>query len=203
MSSSIDLLTRYTMALSAALHYKDSHTRAHSSRVVALCDMLGKAAKLSEQALGDLKLGATLHDIGKIGIPDAVLLKPGALNSEEWQIMQSHSNIGADIVRQLDFDRASIVADIVESHHLRYDGLGYPFRHQGTDILLAARIVLIADCYDAMTETRSYHPAFNHEQALQQMRLESGRKSDPALLELFFETLSQPENMALRGVSAS
>ena len=160
-----------------ALEAKDPHTRGHSDRVAEF------AAALASEVPGvdaDLvRRGAQLHDIGKIGIKSAVLRKPGPLTAEEVDHVRSHPAIGEQILAPMLEERA--ILDIVRHHHERWDGLGYPDRLRGPAIPLVARIVAIADAYDAMTTTRPYRPALSAAQAVAEIRDEAGRQFDPDL----------------------
>ena len=160
-----------------ALEAKDPHTRGHSDRVAEF------AAALASEVPGvdaDLvRLGAQLHDIGKIGIKSAVLRKPGPLTAEEADHVRAHPAIGEQILAPMLEDRA--ILDIVRHHHERWDGLGYPDRLSGQEIPLVARIVAIADAYDAMTTTRPYRPALSAAQAVAEIRDQAGRQFDPEL----------------------
>ncbi|WP_305856068.1 HD-GYP domain-containing protein [Balneatrix alpica] len=172
-------------ALALSLGYRDALTRAHADRVVLLCDALAHHCQLSQTEINILLLAAQLHDLGKIGIADAILQKPGALNTEEWALMQQHSAIGAEIITVTAFPRAEQVAQCVRHHHEHFDGSGYPDRLQGQQIPLLARILTIADSYDAMAVTRAYHPARSHLHIMAIMEEETGTKFDPALMSVF------------------
>lgn len=178
-------LYRYTKALSVALDYRDTLTRLHSERVVALSMGMGEHCGLTEDELETLRVAATFHDVGKIGIPDAVLLKPGRLDRTEWECMQRHAEIGQQIMLATDLDGAETAARVIRHHHEHFDGLGYPDRISGEQIPIAARIIAITDSYDAMAVTRSYHAAKGHVLIGETLRAESGTKYDPDLLRVF------------------
>ena len=144
-------------ALAAALDARDPYTAGHSERVSALSVEMGRALGLDETDLGTLRLGALLHDIGKIGVPDEVLRKPETLTGPEFELIRAHPVIGARILRSIPFLAPHL--PIVELHHERPDGEGYPYGLRGDAIPLAARIVHVADAYDAMTSARAYRPA--------------------------------------------
>ncbi|MGK2856876.1 MAG: HD-GYP domain-containing protein [Thermoanaerobaculia bacterium] len=182
-------LHRYTKALSVALGYRDLYTRIHSDRVVALSEAVGVRLGLSETELAILKISATFHDIGKIGVPDQILLKPGRLDETETAAMQQHAEVGASIVMATELDGAELAATIIRHHHERYDGTGYPDGLAGEAIPLCSRIVGIADSYDAMSTTRAYHPAKTHAEIMQVLLEETGGKHDPKLIEIFREII--------------
>jgi putative nucleotidyltransferase with HDIG domain len=141
-------------ALAAALEARDVETRGHSDRVVAYCVRLGRQLGLSERELITLEHGALLHDIGKIGVPDSILLKRGSLTDEEWGQMRRHVEYGAQILRGIDFLEGA--SHIVAQHHERFDGSGYPRRLVGEQICIGARIFAVADAVDAITSDRPY-----------------------------------------------
>ena len=178
-------LYRYTKALSVALGYRDTMTRMHSERVVALSLSLGEHCGLTDDELETLRVAATFHDIGKIGIPDAILLKPGRLDRTEWECMQRHAEIGQQIMLATDLDGAETAARAIRHHHEHFDGLGYPDQISGQQIPIAARIIAITDSYDAMAVTRSYHAALGHSVIGEILRVQSGTKYDPDLLHTF------------------
>jgi HD-GYP domain-containing protein (c-di-GMP phosphodiesterase class II) len=182
-------LHRYTKALSVALGHRDLYTRVHSDRVVALSEAIGVRLGMSESDLGILRVSATFHDIGKIGVPDHILLKPGRLDESETAVMQRHSAIGEDIVISTEIEGAAEAAIIIRHHHERFDGAGYPDGLAGEDIPLCSRIIGIADSYDAMSTTRAYHPAKTHSAIMGVLREEESGKHDPKLMDLFREII--------------
>ena len=182
-------LHRYTKALSVALGHRDLYTRVHSDRVVALSEAIRVRLELSETALGILRISATFHDIGKIGVPDHILLKPGPLDRSETAAMQRHSAMGEDIVISTEMEGAREAAHIIRHHHERYDGAGYPDGLAGEDIPLCSRIIGIADSYDAMSTTRAYHPAKTHPEIMAVLLEETGGKHDPRFTDLFREII--------------
>lgn len=172
-------------ALVAALRVRDSYTQLHSDRVVGLAVELGVACRLDTHELFLLKMGACFHDIGKIGIPDQILLKPAELTDEERTVMRSHPDKGAEIVGQLFVEGAEGIATTVRHHHEHYDGEGYPNRLRGEAIPLYSRMISLADSYDAMVTRRPYNPGKTHEQAIAVIRSEAGSKLDPYLSRKF------------------
>jgi putative nucleotidyltransferase with HDIG domain len=154
-------------ALATALDARDPYTAGHSDRVSALSVAIGRSLALSADELEVVRLGALLHDIGKIGVPDDVLRKPSALTAAEFDAIKQHPVLGARILRSVPFLARHI--PIVELHHERPDGLGYPNGLRGDDIPLAARIVHVADAYDAMTSARAYRGARPSRDALREL----------------------------------
>ncbi len=172
-------------SLSVALGERDPETRLHSDRVIGLSRELGAHIELSSAELEILGLAACLHDIGKIGIPDRILLKPGCFAPDERETMRSHALIGERIVKSIDDERSGMLSGIVRHHHENYDGSGYPDGLRGTDIPLFARIISLADNYDAMATTRPYHPGRPHREIIDILAGSDGEKFDPDLLHAF------------------
>lgn len=165
---------------------RDLETAGHTNRVVKLALQLGEAAGLDPERLQALRLGAYLHDVGKLGIPDRVLLKPGALDAEEWALMQSHSETGARMAMRLPSLPAASV-EVIRSHHERWDGAGYPQGLAGESIPLLARIFALCDVYDALINVRPYKRAWTPEAARVEMLAQAGKHFDPQLTVLFTE----------------
>jgi putative nucleotidyltransferase with HDIG domain len=170
-------------ALAAALEARDVETKGHSDRVVSYCLRLGKQIGLNDRQLITLENGALLHDIGKIGVPDGILLKRGALTEEEWNYMRRHVEYGAQIIRGIDFLEGA--SEIVAQHHERYNGSGYPNRMEGDEICLGARIFAVADAVDAMTSDRPYRAARSFEDAAEELIRCSGEHFDPGVVNAF------------------
>ncbi|MFA6954513.1 MAG: HD domain-containing phosphohydrolase [Thermoanaerobaculia bacterium] len=187
-------LHRYTKALSVALGFRDLYTRIHSDRVLTLSEAMGVRAGLSERELGILRISAAFHDIGKIGIPDQILLKPSRLDDQESVAMRKHSELGASIVLATELEGADEVAKIIRHHHENWDGTGYPDSVAGKAIPTCSRIIGIADSYDAMALARAYHPAKAHEEIMQILRDETGKKHDPELMRIFVEVVEAVEH---------
>ena len=175
-------------ALGAAIDLRDSETAGHSRRVCRYSLEIARAIGWSEKQLENLARGAYLHDIGKLGIPDRILLKPGLLTVEERKLMQLHVQIGFDLVKGIDF--LSEASEIVLMHHERYDGGGYPRGLRGSEILFGARIFAIADTLDAITSNRPYRRASAFESAREIIRQCSGSQFDPLVVDVF---LNAPE----------
>jgi putative two-component system response regulator len=168
---------------SNALDLRDKETEGHSQRVTNLSEKLARMMNVSETDLIHMRRGALLHDIGKLGIPDAILLKPAQLTSEEWAIMRKHPQYAYDMIYPIEYLRASL--DIPYCHHEKWDGSGYPRGLKGEEIPLAARIFAIMDVWDALTSDRPYRPAWDKEKAMEYIREQSGQHFDPQILELF------------------
>ena len=167
------------------LGFKRYETFQHSKRVAAYSRLFGQRLGLSEEALDQLELGALLHDIGKIGIPHNVLLKPDKLNDEEWKVMRTHPSIGYRLVSR--FENLAVEADLVYGHHERFDGGGYPRGLEGDKIPLSARLFAIVDTFDAMTSDRPYRAALSVETACDEIRRMRGLQFDPALVDVFLQ----------------
>ena len=170
-------------ALTAAIDTKDHYTFNHSKNVAEYATKLAKAYGLNSESVSIIHEAALLHDIGKIGIPENILNKPGRLEAEEYEVMKEHVENSIGIIRHL--PSLDYVIPAVIGHHERWDGRGYPRRIAGEDIPLSARILCIADSFDAMVSRRSYKDAYDTEHALRVVRNEAGRQFDPQLAELF------------------
>jgi cyclic di-GMP phosphodiesterase len=170
-------------ALAAALEARDVETKGHSERVVSYCLRLGKQIGLDDPQLITLENGALLHDIGKIGVPDGILLKQAALTEEEWVHMRRHVEYGAQIIRGIDFLEGA--SEIVAQHHERFNGSGYPNRMEGDQICLGARIFAVADAVDAMTSDRPYRAARSFDDAADELIRCSGAHFDPFVVDAF------------------
>ena len=170
-------------SLRVAVDAKDSYTAGHSSRVAYYSKLIGEKLGLSEEDLEVLYEGALFHDIGKIGIPDAVLKKAGPLSPDEYDDIKNHPSIGAHILQPAKiFDN---LIPIVKYHHERYDGKGYPEKLVGENIPYMARIVAVADSFDAMTSDRSYRPRFTLIKALDEIENGKGTQFDPTIADAF------------------
>jgi response regulator RpfG family c-di-GMP phosphodiesterase len=175
--------------LSIALGYRDLSTRLHSDRVLGLCEAIGLTCGLTGIELEILKVAASLHDIGKIGIPDRILLKPGRLDEPEWEKMKEHSAIGQSIMAAVRFTGAERAALVIRHHHEHFDGMGYPDGLSGEDIPVSSRIISIADSYDAMAVKRAYQRARTHAEIMVTLHEEAGSKHDPVLFRNFCEII--------------
>ena len=175
--------------LGLAAEYKDNETGLHVIRMSHFSRILGIAAGMSEVEADDLLHAAPMHDVGKIGIPDRILQKPGPLDPDEWKVMQSHVTIGAEIIGEHEGGMLALASQIALTHHEKYDGSGYPNGLRGEDIPLVGRIVAIADVFDALTSKRPYKKAWTEDEALTFLREQKGRHFDPALVDLFIEQM--------------
>lgn len=183
------VLSGFTRSLAVALGERDRSTRLHSERVVRLSLELGRDCELAGNELEILGIGAHLHDIGKIGIPDSVLLKPEGLTADEWEIMQTHSVRGERIILSIEADGMPDVARIVRHHHEHFNGSGYPDNIAGESIPVMARILSVVDSYDAIAMPRPYHASRNHDEVIAILEAERGGKHDPYLLDHFLGCL--------------
>lgn len=170
-------------ALATALDAREHDTDSHSGRVADLAVRVGTSIGIPVPELKVLREAARLHDVGKIGIPDHILLKPGPLSEHERQLMQRHAQIGSNIVRCLPSLREA--ADLILCHHERFDGTGYPRQLKGNDIPIAAQVFSIADVYDALTNDRPYRQPLSQEQALSMIREQAGHAFDPRVVDAF------------------
>jgi response regulator RpfG family c-di-GMP phosphodiesterase len=171
------------LGLAEAIEAKDPYTKGHCGRTAVYAMAIGREARLSDENLEILEFGAFLHDIGKIGVKDAVLLKPAALDDDEWKHMKTHPVIGFQIAVQLDMLKPMIAC--IRNHHERWDGTGYPDQLKGENIPLLARVVCLADAYDAMATDRPYKRAIPIPECQKILRKQAGPQFDPDLVELF------------------
>lgn len=180
----MELLSLGTIrALADALDAKCDYTAGHSLRVSQIAALIGKAMELSPEEIRDVELGGILHDIGKIGVPESILWKPGKLSPEEKEVMSKHPVISAQIIGELrGLKRAR---EYVKHHHEFFDGSGYPDHLKGDDIPLGARIILVSDAYDAMTTDRPYRKAIGHEGAIIELDKLKGSQFDPKVVDAF------------------
>lgn len=184
--SNLELLKAYDEtieALSYALDLKDKETEGHSRRVTDLTLSIAKEMDIPEEELIHIKRGALLHDIGKMGIPDSILLKPGKLSDEEWAIMKMHPVYAYQMLSQIEYLRPAL--DIPYCHHEKWDGSGYPRGLKGKEIPLAARIFAIVDVFDALSNDRPYRKAWPIDKVLEYIREQSGKHFDPQIVDVF------------------
>jgi putative nucleotidyltransferase with HDIG domain len=165
----------------SALDARDQETEGHSMRVSRLACLLGEELGLSGQQLKALERGSLLHDIGKIGISDTILHKPGKLTDDEWRIMRIHPDIGARIVEGIPFLQDTL--QVIRYHHERWDGSGYPMGLKGSAIPIQARIFAVADVFDALTSNRTYREKSLPDEAVQYLRDHAGSLFDPSIVE--------------------
>ena len=167
-----------------ALELRDKETEGHSLRVVDLTMLLAKRLGLPSEQMEHIRRGALLHDIGKLGVPDAILLKPGSLTQEEWRVMKRHPNYAHDWMEPIPYLQPALA--IPWCHHERWDGSGYPRGLAGAEIPLEARIFALVDVWDALRSDRPYRPAWEEERILTYLHEESGKQFDPQVVEAFF-----------------
>ncbi|MGE5484075.1 MAG: HD domain-containing phosphohydrolase [Ignavibacteriales bacterium] len=189
LSSELGGLSLNTLkSLAMAIDARDSHTRMHSMRVTRYSVMTGMRMGLSQDCIEILRRGALLHDVGKIGIPDSILLKPGSLTISESEELRKHPEIGARI---LGFEPFHPIVPLVLYHHERYDGKGYPHGLKGNEIPQGARIIAGADAFEAITSGRPYRPALSLEAAARELRLHAGSQFDPDVVDAFMGVLEE------------
>ena len=174
------------LRLSQAAEYKDAETGEHIQRIGYYILAIGKALGLSDQEIEAYQYASPMHDVGKIGIPDHILMKPGPLDASEWDIMKQHTLIGGKILSGSDSSILQMAETIAMTHHEKWDGSGYPHRLRRMDIPMVGRITAIADVFDALTSKRPYKEAFSVEKAFEIMLEERGKSFDPELLDVFF-----------------
>jgi putative two-component system response regulator len=177
--------------LSMASEYKDEDTGAHVKRMSRYSTAVARRMGLAENTIETILYAAPMHDLGKIGIPDRILLKPGMLDPAEWEIMKRHSVIGAKILKGSDAEFIMLAEIIAQSHHEKWDGSGYPDGLKGVEIPLASRITAIADVFDALTSKRPYKEALSVETSLSIIREGRGIHFDPDVVDAFFTILDE------------
>jgi HD-GYP domain-containing protein (c-di-GMP phosphodiesterase class II) len=184
-------------ALVSALEARDPYTEAHAGRIRDLAVSIAIAMQLPYEERRAVRLGAILHDVGKIGISDTILLKPGPLTDEEWAIMRTHPEIGERMLKNIDFLAPAL--PIVRHHHERWDGKGYRDGLAGEDIPIGARIVAVCDAFDAMTSDRPYRKALSLEEACDELTKNSGTQFDPTCVDLVVDVVSRLGDDHLEG----
>jgi putative nucleotidyltransferase with HDIG domain/PAS domain S-box-containing protein len=191
-NANVDLLLAYDLTIQGwakALELRDIETEGHSRRVTEVTDRLARRMNYKKEDLVHIRRGALLHDIGKLGIPDAILHKPDKLSDSEWETMRQHPAIGYKLLSQIDFLGPAL--DVVRYHHEKWDGSGYPRGLDGDIIPLSARIFAIADVWDALRSDRPYRPAWDDERALEYIKSESGKHFDPEVVEAFLKEVAE------------
>jgi len=190
--SNLELAVAYDATIEGwarALDLRDRETQDHTWRVTEMTLRLARALGVAEDQLAHLRRGALLHDIGKMGVPDAILLKPGPLTEEEWAVMKQHPRLAHEMLSPIAFLRPAL--DIPYAHHERWDGTGYPRGLRGEEIPLAARIFAVVDVFDALTSDRPYRKAWSREEALAYIRQQAGTHFDPRVVEAFLRELER------------
>ena len=187
-SSNSELSIAYDATLEGwvkALELRDRETVGHAQRVIEMTLRMAKKLGIRGEALQHIHRGALLHDIGKMGIPDSILLKPGPLTPAEWVSMRQHPGHAYEMLKTIDYLIPAL--EIPYCHHERWDGNGYPRRIAGVDIPLSARIFAVVDVWDALTSDRPYRFAWSEHDALEYIQLESGRQFDPQVVNIFLD----------------
>ncbi len=184
--------------LGGAVESRSKETANHVKRVAEISQMIGAAAGMTERQAEIFKHASPMHDVGKIGIPDHILNKPGALDPDEWEIMKGHPLIGYELLRDSSMEILRVGSMISLEHHEKWDGSGYPYGKSGEDIGLHGRITAIIDVYDAVRSRRCYKEAWSMDRVLDLLRKGAGKHFDPALLDLFLERLDAVNQIADR-----
>ncbi|MCX6081009.1 MAG: response regulator [Chloroflexi bacterium] len=186
------LLISYTQTIEGwvnALDLRDKETEGHSQRVTQLTVEFARKVGVPEDQLDDLRMGALLHDIGKLGVPDSILLKPGKLTADEWVIMRKHPEHAYKWLASIEYLRSAI--DIPYAHHEKWDGTGYPRGLKGEEIPLAARIFAIVDVWDALRSDRPYRESWSAEKVIEYIKTQVGTHFDPAIAAVFFDLIAE------------
>jgi putative nucleotidyltransferase with HDIG domain len=182
-----------TRAMVAAIDARDPYTRVHSVSVAAYAEAIGRRMGLSAPVLASLRKAALLHDIGKIGVPDAILTKPGPLTADEYDTVKRHPEIAIEILGHLSFLEEQL--PLILHHHERYDGRGYPSGLVGERIPIGARILAVADALDTMFSPRTYKPAYQLDQVRAELIAGSGRQFDPAVVQATLALLDEQPSL--------
>jgi putative nucleotidyltransferase with HDIG domain len=196
----MELVLAYDTTLegwSAALDLRDKETEGHSQRVTEMTLQLARALDVNEDEMEHIRRGALLHDIGKLGVPDAVLLKPGKLTDDEWVIMRRHPKLAYELLSPIAFLRPAL--DIPYCHHEKWDGTGYPRQLHGDAIPLSARIFAVVDEWDALRSNRPYRPGWPEDQVRDYIREQAGKHFDPRVADAFLALMpSGPTSVATK-----
>jgi putative nucleotidyltransferase with HDIG domain len=190
--SNQELVTAYDATIagwSLAMDLRDKETEGHTQRVTELTIKLAKRLGINEQEQVQIRRGALLHDIGKLGVPDQILLKPGKLTEEEWEIMRQHPTHAYEMLLPIKYLRPAL--DIPYAHHEKWDGTGYPRKLKGEQIPLAARIFAIIDVWDALRSDRPYRPGWSVERVREYILEQSGKHFDPFVVNAFLKMLDE------------
>jgi putative nucleotidyltransferase with HDIG domain len=179
-------------ALAATVDAKDSYTYGHSRKVSEYAVAIAEAYKLTQERISTIRAASLLHDIGKVGVPDSILNKKTPLTEEEWKPIKAHPELGVEILRHV-IDLVNCLPAILH-HHEQHDGSGYPAGLSGGGIPLEARILAVADAYDAMTSPRPYHKPLSLEEAIKELKRCAGKQFDPEVVEVFCKIIKPPEH---------
>ncbi|MDN3016099.1 HD-GYP domain-containing protein [Paenibacillus sp. BSR1-1] len=191
----------FILSLAKSMDSRDSYTASHSEKVAKYALMIAKELKLSNRQCEAVYIGGLLHDIGKIGVPESILLKPSQLTNEEFDIIKRHPVIGYKTMEHVSAFRENGVLDIVLYHHERYDGKGYPYGKKGEEIPLAARIIAVADTFDAMTTRRVYRNQMDLEYVYNEINSNKGLQFDPLIADVFLKILKKQGTKILTDTS--
>ncbi len=189
--SRLDIIHR----LGRAAEHRDDETGSHILRMSHMCALLAGAIGQDSDRCELILHASPMHDVGKIGIPDRILMKPGSLSPQEWEIMRSHTTIGAELLSGDDFELLTMAREIALTHHERWDGDGYPSGLRETEIPLTGRIAALCDVYDALRSPRPYKRAWSPEEVTEQIRRGTGGQFDPELCEAFLDLLPEVEGI--------
>jgi HD-GYP domain-containing protein (c-di-GMP phosphodiesterase class II) len=193
--SNLELVVAYNDTIegwSRAMDLRDRETEGHTQRATEMTLKLARHMGLSEAELAHVRRGALLHDIGKIGVPDHILNKPGSLTDEEWAVMRKHPQFAYDLISPIAYLAPAL--DIPYCHHEKWDGSGYPRGLKGGQIPLSARLFAVVDVFDALTSDRPYRPAWSKQKALAYIRENAGSHFDPACVEAFFDLFGEDKD---------
>jgi len=191
-AASLETINRLTKAA----EYKDEETGAHIQRMSLYSEAVARSVGLDEGTVENILFSASMHDLGKISTPDHILLKAGQLDAAEWEIMKQHTVVGASILSGSDSEVIKLGEIIARSHHEKWDGSGYPDGLKGNEIPIAARVVAIADVFDALSSKRPYKKSFSQEKTFAIIKEGSGKHFDPAVVDAFFAV--QEEILAIK-----
>jgi putative nucleotidyltransferase with HDIG domain len=189
--SNAELMRAYDSTIEGwarALELRDKETEGHTQRVTEMTERLARAMGIGDSELLHIRRGALLHDIGKMGVPDHILLKPDKLTEDEWDVMRQHPQHAYNILVATDFLKPAL--DIPYCHHEKWDGTGYPRRLQGEQIPLAARIFAVVDVWDALRSDRPYRPSWSEDKVHQYILEQSGKHFDPQVVEVFLRMIA-------------
>jgi HD-GYP domain-containing protein (c-di-GMP phosphodiesterase class II) len=181
-------------ALANAIDIRDTYTNTHSQQIANWASKTARLLGCSPEEVREIYLGGLLHDIGKIGIPDAILQKPAKLTEEEWKVVRSHPQLGAELISPI--KKLAGVSPMIENSHERYDGLGYPYGKKGEDIPLGARIISVVDSYSAMHDKRPYKEPYTHDKIISELTENSGKMYDPRVVEAFLKIIPMGDDEA-------